>query len=289
LKRAYVHTRHGQIHYVEAGEGAPLLLIASAGRSARVYDGLIKLLSPDFRVIAIDMIGSGNSDPIPPGSTIETFAETAIGVLDELGIEKAHVYGFNLGNKIGTAMAAGWPSRVDRLMLAGQSHSLIPTRAKRDTTIHGNVNANFPDEGASDVQNRLKLWSTAFRRVMDFWWDESLFAGAIDPQVFEQARQAVIDRVQSQNSVVAIYQAVLSYDLEAGLKKIGAKTLIVEAVTPSEDGQIGRQGEALLKIIPGSRVVEIKARDLAKHAVTLIEHYPELAGHIRSFCLEKAA
>jgi hypothetical protein len=102
-------------------------------------------------------------------------------------------------------------------MLAGQSHSLISTRARRNTKIHGNFNANFPDENASDVQNRLTLWSTAFRRVMDFWWDESPIAGAMDPRAFEQARQAVIDRVQSQNSVVAIYQTVLSYDLEAGV------------------------------------------------------------------------
>ena len=283
MKRGYVATAYGQLHTMEDGQGAPLVLLGSAGRTGRVFDGLIQLLAPDFRVITIDMLGTGMSDPIPPGGTIEIFAATIVSALDQLRVEKTHVYGFNIGNKIATALAAGWPSRVDRVILAGQSHSLIPTRAKRDTTIHGNVNANFPDAGSTERENRLKLWATAFKRVSDFWWDEALFASPQRPEAFEQARLAVIDRVASQNSVPAIYHAVLSYDLEAGLRRIRAKTLVIEAVTASEDSQIGRQGDALLKIIADARCAVIHEKEAPKHAVTLIEHYPEIAKLIREF------
>jgi pimeloyl-ACP methyl ester carboxylesterase len=283
MQRGYATTLHGQLHYVEEGEGPPLLLLASAGRSARVFDSLIRLLGPDFRVIAVDMLGCGQSDPIPEGAGIETFAESAIGLLDCLHIDRAHVYGFNIGNKIATALASRWPQRIDHVMLAGQSHSLIPGREKRGATIYGNVSSNFPDDGADESQNRLKLWAAAFRRVTDFWWHDSVLANPQDPEVFEQARLAVLDRIQSQNSVVAIYKAVLSYDLEAGLRRIKARTLILEAVTASEDSQVGRQGEALLKIVPNARLAQIHVADVAKHAVTLIEHYPEIARLVRSF------
>ena len=283
MQWGYATTQHGQLHYLEAGKGPPLLLLASAGRSARVFDGLIRLLLPDFRIIAIDMLGCGQSDPIPEGAGIETFAESVIGLLDQLRIKRAHIYGFHIGNKIATALAARWPERVDHVVLAGQSHSLIPDRAKRETTIYGNVSSNFPDTGADAAQNRLKQWAAAYRRVTDFWWHESILSNAQNPDVFEQARLAVLDRIQSQNSVVAIYQAVLSYDLEAGMRQIRARTLVLEAVTKSEDGQIGRQGEALLNIMPKAQLAVIHEAEGPKHAVTLAEHYPEIANLVRSF------
>lgn len=279
----YASTKHGRIHYAEEGNGPPLVLLASAGRSARVFDGLIQLLSPDFRVIAPDMLGCGNSDPIPQGAGIEAFAETVVGLLDHLKIDRAHIYGFHIGNKIAAALASHWAQRVDRVVLAGQSHSLIPERAKRDATIYGNVNSNFPDKGADESQNRIKQWAAAYRRVTDFWWHESILSNAHDPAVFEQARIAVLDRILSQNSVVAIYDAVLAYDLEAGLRGIRAKTLFLEAVTASEDGQIGRQGEKLLGIVPGSELAVIQEHEGPKHAVTLSEHYPEIAQLLRKF------
>jgi pimeloyl-ACP methyl ester carboxylesterase len=285
MQWSYASTRHGRLHYAEAGSGPALLLLPSAGRSGRVFDGLIQLLAPDFHVIAVDMLGCGNADPIPPGAGITSFAECLVDLLDHLKLAQAHVYGFHIGNKIAAALAAGWPDRVGHVILAGQSHSLIPEKSKREKTIYGNVSSNFPDQGGDDSQNRLKQWAAAYRRLTDFWWHESILSNAHDPQVFEQARLAVLDRIQSQNSVVAIYEAVLSYDLEAGMRGIRAKTLVIEAVTGSEDSQIGRQGDAILRIIPGARLAVIQESEGPKHAVTLAEHYPQIAELVRHFIL----
>lgn len=286
MQKGYAKTRHGQIHYIEEGAGEALVLLASAGRSGRVFDGLMGLLSDHYRVIAPDMPGCGGSDPIPKGAGIEAFAETVIDLLDQLGIGRAHVYGFHIGNKIGTAMAADFPGRVGHLVLAGQSHSLIPDRAKRDATIYGNVSSNFPDAGADAIQNRIKQWAAGYKRVTDFWWHDSILSNAGNPEVFEQARLAILDRILSQNSVVAIYDAVLAYDLEAGLRRIKAPTLVLEAVTASEDGQIGRQGGAILDIVPGARLQVIQETEAPKHAVTLAEHYPEIAAILKAFLKE---
>ena len=283
MQKGYAKTRHGQIHYIEAGQGIPLVLLASAGRTGMVFDGLIDLLTNRFRVIAPDMLGCGASDPIPKGAGIEAFAETVIDLLDQMGIQRAHVYGFHIGNKIGTAMAAKWPQRIGHLVLAGQSHSLIPDRAKRDATIYGNVSSNFPDAGADEIQNRIKQWAAAYRRVTDFWWHDSILSKAGDARIFEQARLAILDRIQSQNSVVAIYDAVLGYDLEAGLRRITSPTLVLEAVTKSEDGQIGRQGEAITRIVPHAKWVVVHESEGPKHAVTLSEQYPEIARILRDF------
>ena len=63
VRRGYVDTRHGQVHYRESGKGAPLVLLHATPRSARVYTKLQALLAKRFHVIAPDTLGFGNSDP----------------------------------------------------------------------------------------------------------------------------------------------------------------------------------------------------------------------------------
>jgi pimeloyl-ACP methyl ester carboxylesterase len=284
LKRAYVDTPQGQIHYTAEGEGPPLVLIGSAGRSARVFDGLIQLMSPDFRVLAVDVMGCGNSDPLPPGAGMETFAGNVVSVLDALGIERTHFYGFQTGNKIGAALAARWPDRVDRVVLAGQSHSLVPDKAHRDAVILGNVTHYFGERGGEDAE-RMKLWATGFRRISDIWWHGSLFSPPQAAGRFERARAATIDRVQALPGAVRTYEANFAYDLGADLRRIAARTLLIEVVTPAEDKTIGRQGQRLLQIMPGAQLAVLEEEDGPSHAVTLEAQYPELAALLRRFLL----
>src|SRR4029079_12021786 len=56
---------------------------------------------------------------IPPGPyTVEELAGDAVGVLDDAGVERAHVVAASLGGFAAQARAAGQPARVDRLVLA---------------------------------------------------------------------------------------------------------------------------------------------------------------------------
>lgn len=284
MKRAYVDAPQGQIHVATEGEGPPLVLIGSAGRSARVFDGLIQRLSPDFRVLAVDLMGCGNSDPLPPGAGIETLAGNVVSVLDAFGIERTHFYGFQTGNKVGAALAARWPHRVDRIVLAGQSHSLVPDKAHRDAAILGNVTHYFGQRGDAEAE-RLKLWATGFRRISDIWWHGSLFSPPQDPMRFERARAATIDRVQALPDATRTYEANFAYDLGADLCRIAAPTLLIEVVTPMEDRTIGRQGQRLLEIMSGAELVVLQEEDGPSHAVTLDPQYPELAGLLRRFLL----
>ena len=135
MRRRYVDTPEGQVHVTEAGTGPPLVLIGSAGRSARVFDGLIERLAPRFRVLAVDVPGCGNSDPLPPGASMATLAGAIVAVLDEAGIARTHFYGFQTGNKIGACLGAHWPDRVGRL--ASSATSCSSTTAPRSTIRRG--------------------------------------------------------------------------------------------------------------------------------------------------------
>jgi pimeloyl-ACP methyl ester carboxylesterase len=285
MPRRYIDTPFGQIHLEEAGAGPALVLIGSAGRSARVFDGLIQPLAGHFRVLAIDLPGCGNSDPLPPGATMPMLAESIIHVLDALGIGATHFYGFQTGNKIGAALGARWPGRVLRLVLAGQSHSLVPDKAGRDSAIMGNVSHYFGEQALAEDAKLMRLWATGFRRISDIWWDNALFAAPDRAAALERARLATIDRVQNLPAAQATYAANFAYDLGADLRQVRAPTLFLEVATAAEDHSLGRQGQALLRLLPGAQLVTWEEPDGPSHAVTLAARYPELAGLLRGFLL----
>ena len=94
MKRGYVDTADGQIHYVTEGSGNPLLLLHMSPRSWTLYRRMIPLLSSIRRVIAMDTLGFGNSDPIPSNyREISDYAQNVAHFLDALGIEKTDIWG----------------------------------------------------------------------------------------------------------------------------------------------------------------------------------------------------
>ena len=83
-----------------------------------MYEKVIPLLSPHYRVFAIDMLGYGYSDPSPVvDDVVLALAENITHVLDHLEIEKAHVYGLHTGAAVSAEAAAGWPDRIATLTL----------------------------------------------------------------------------------------------------------------------------------------------------------------------------
>ncbi|MEW6555177.1 MAG: alpha/beta fold hydrolase [Actinomycetota bacterium] len=106
------------IHYREYGEGEPLLLIM--GLSANVDwwgDDLIAPLAERFHVVAYDNRGAGRSDRPEGPYPIPLMAEDALGVMDHMGWESAHVMGASMGGMIAQELALSHPGRVRRLVL----------------------------------------------------------------------------------------------------------------------------------------------------------------------------
>src|ERR1700730_9106966 len=97
MKDGFVKTRHGRLHYLEAGSGRPVILLHSNGNSAYEYDELIKLLSAHSRVIAWDQPGHGDSEPTGRHFTVEDFGDAVISFMDALGLGTASAMGSSIG------------------------------------------------------------------------------------------------------------------------------------------------------------------------------------------------
>jgi esterase/lipase len=135
IEHGFADTAHGKIHFLTAGTGLPLVLLGPAGKSAHVFEPLIAQMAPHFRVFAPDMPGHGKSHPIPTHVTIEILADEMLEALSAAGIERALFFGLHTGNKLCAAIAARQPQRVHKVVLCGQSHSIVTEQARRNSII----------------------------------------------------------------------------------------------------------------------------------------------------------
>ena len=114
----FVTVYGAKIHYVEAGSGAPLILIHGLADNVAVWDSVIPSLAAKFRVIAFDQIGFGHSDKPLLSYRVSTFVDFLDGFMTELKIERASLVGNSLGGWAAAAFALTHPERVERLVLS---------------------------------------------------------------------------------------------------------------------------------------------------------------------------
>jgi len=115
-KFVVVSDRH--IHYVEAGQGEPILLIPGAFSTYRDWNRIIPALSEGYRVLAIDYLGVGDSDKprSASGYTIEAQADLIVRMMEILHLSKVDIVGVSYGGGIALNIAARYPDRVGKIV-----------------------------------------------------------------------------------------------------------------------------------------------------------------------------
>jgi len=115
-KSGFVTANGIRLHYVDWGGLGPVLILIHGGLdNAHIFDDLAPAFTDHFRVIAYDLRGHGRSDAKGSFDTA-TRTEDLRGLMDSLGIAKAHLAGWSLGGNEITAMAGIHSERVDRMV-----------------------------------------------------------------------------------------------------------------------------------------------------------------------------
>jgi 3-oxoadipate enol-lactonase len=198
--------------YMEAGAGDPLVLVMGFGGDHLAWGLQIPAFAAKYRVIAFDNRGVGQSDaPDVPYST-GMMADDAVGLMDGLGIERAHVCGVSMGGMIAQEIALRHPSRVRTLQL----HA---TLARPDAYMRSLV------EGWRKV--RIALGREEALRVLALW----LFApGSYEqrPEFVEAVLQNAIANPHPQTLTGYLRQgdAILAHDTLDRLERLRCPTLV---------------------------------------------------------------
>ncbi len=130
-----------------AGEGSPLLLLHGAGGSGSGWLTCIGPLAARHRVYAPDLPGHGRTDKAASGKyTFDDFPKFVSDLMEELGIERAHLVGHSLGGAIALRMAIDSPERVRKLVLissAGLGREISPLVRLISIPVLGDVLASL--------------------------------------------------------------------------------------------------------------------------------------------------
>ena len=107
-------------------EGTVLLVANSLMANGSMWDGNLPALADRYRVLRYDKRGHGGSGLSAGPYTIGQLADDAVGLLDALGIQKAHFMGLSIGGMIGQQLGARYPDRILSLSLCNTASEMPP-------------------------------------------------------------------------------------------------------------------------------------------------------------------
>ncbi len=107
------------LHYIEKGEGFPLILLHGNSGSSSYFNPQISYFSKQYHVYAVDTRGHGASPRGTAPFTMRQFSEDLRGFMDAQNIKKGHILGFSDGGNIAMTFAILYPERIEKLILNG--------------------------------------------------------------------------------------------------------------------------------------------------------------------------
>jgi 3-oxoadipate enol-lactonase len=126
----FVENQGANIYWDEQGSSEPLLLINGLSYPSYMWHRARPPLAQNFRTVAFDNRGIGQSDAPPGIYSIALMASDAAAVLDAAGVTSSHVFGVSMGGMIAQEFALQYPQRVRSLILgctnAGGPHVVRP-------------------------------------------------------------------------------------------------------------------------------------------------------------------
>ena len=144
-----------RIYYVEEGEGFPLVLIHGLAGDHEAWAPQIEAFRGRHRVVAFDNRGAGKSTQVDEPVTTEDLARDTLGLMDALGISRAHIVGRSMGGSIAQHIALRAPQRVQSLVLCSSFAKLDPLGVRVLTNMREVLEwgGSWADHARHSVQN----------------------------------------------------------------------------------------------------------------------------------------
>jgi pimeloyl-ACP methyl ester carboxylesterase len=228
------------IYYEVHGDGEPLVMINGAGGSVDWVRRIIPTYSREYRLVLFDNRGAGQSDKPDKGYTTATMADDLAGLLDEIGIDSAHVRGVSFGGMIAQEFALRHPKRMRSLILnvtsCGGPRSVKPLSAEMEGI------RQLPPREATEALLRWFITGEFIER---------------NPKFFQQLVAFALEHPIDPDCLAKHTDAIKEHDTYDRLPEIMVPTLVLagdaDRVIPVENAQI------LASRIPNAELVILKS------------------------------
>jgi pimeloyl-ACP methyl ester carboxylesterase len=257
------------------GKGPAIVCIHGLTANHTCWQSLADILAPDYRLIAYDVRGRGESDKPPKGYSLEIYAQDLGALLDHFGLKSASIMGHSGGANQSLYFAARFPKRVRKLILIDGG---LDVRAEVFDSIAPAVNrlgVEFPSmEMFLQVLRGLPMFQGRWNDYLEhyFRYDvEALPSGAVRSKVAKHAIEEEVANLVRERLWVLHHQ-------------VKCPTLILRApdglLTATDCLMTQEEAEAMAEAIPKSRLVVVPKTN---HYTVLLGKNPKTRQAIRKF------
>lgn len=225
MRDRYIESNGIRLHYREhPGEGPTLVLTHGLTANACFFDALVAAgLTPGLTVLAVDLRGRGLSDKPDTGYTMDDHATDLLGILDELGIERAYLGGHSFGGLLTYYLAANHADRVARCVV-------LDAPAEIDPRIREQIEPSLARLGQTAPSFEAYLATVRALPYFNGWWDEHC-EGYYRADVEELPDGSVKPRAHPDHIRQAV-EGSAKVDWPSTVSRIEQPTLLVRATAP---------------------------------------------------------
>jgi len=235
-----------ELFYQVHGDGFPLLLIQgySGGHDAWFFQ--TRAFKKYYKVIVFDNRGIGKTQRSPIPYTVKTMADDAVGLLNHLGIERAHILGMSLGGIVAQEVAINYPEKVEKLVLV-----CTTTGEDEITNMHPDMLKAMGLKGG-DTQPELRSldFGKTTTAIVSLAFNKPLYRLINVPLV-----KLYMKRVDMEGLIQQM-EAVVGHSTSDRISTIKAPTLVL---TGTEDRVVSpHSSEEIAGRIPAARLVKLE-------------------------------
>lgn len=221
--------------YLATGQGQPVVLIHGVGLNKEMWGGQVVGLATQYRVIAYDMLGHGDSPRPEPGTDLLGYADQLRELLDHLGLTQVTVIGFSMGGLVARAFALHYPQYLQGLVVLNSVFNRTPEQRAGVIARTAQAAQHGPDANAEAALSR--------------WFSREYQAA--NPAQIAAIRQTLASN--DPQGYLTTYELFATQDMYRSddLGNIRVPTLI--ATGELDPGSTPEMAEQLAQRIPGAR------------------------------------
>lgn len=238
---SFIELAGRKTHYVERGQGKPVLLIHGFNMDFHTWMKSLDVLAGRYKVYALDLWGQGYSTRQPLDYGYNLFEEQVRLFMQAKDIQKASLVGHSMGGGTSIVFAARNPQQVDKLVLLDSTG--IPTRLPFRSKI-------FRIRGVAELLLALRTDAVRRMNLLDFWIHKK--------ELLTEDAFAMLTRYQKVRGTTEALLTILRRNffntLEATIQELGQRHIPTLIIWGRMDRTLPLHcGERMHQLLPGSR------------------------------------